>query len=116
MIKRKDPSPRMTYLFLIVLTRCLILSCLWKQGDLPPQTASVALTFNALFYINLRLIQNFFRAEWGREYEEKLAFLNTKLTRDDLTSKEREFSRNCCPQSRLINELSGVRDDYWLRC
>ncbi|RAI69544.1 hypothetical protein DOZ80_15565 [Pseudomonas fluorescens] len=105
MFKRKDPPSRMTYLFLIVLTPCLILSGLWKQGDLNLQTASVALTVNALFYVNLKWIQDFFRAGWGREYEEKLAFFNSQLARDDLSSKERV---------RLERKLTQLPDRYHL--
>ena len=105
MLKRKDPPSRMTYLFLIVLTPCLILSGLWKQGDLNLQTASLALTVNALFYANLRWIQDFFRADWGNEYDEKLAFLTSQLARDDLSSKERV---------RLQRNLTRLPDRYHL--
>lgn len=105
MLKRKDPPSRMTYLILIVLTPCLILSGLWKQGDLNLQTASLALTVNALFYANLRWIQDFFRAGWRNEYDKKLAFLNSQLARDDLSSKER---------IRLQRNLTQLPDRYHL--
>lgn len=89
MFKRKDPPPRKIYLSMIVLTPCLILGGLWKQGDLTAQTASLALSVNALFYLNLKWIQDFFRPTWRQEYQDKLADANAQLTRDDLSPKER---------------------------
>lgn len=105
MFKRNDPPSRMTYLLLIALMPCLILSGLWKQGDLNLQTASIALTVNALFYLNLKFIQDFFRAGWSHEYEEKLAFLSSQLARDDLSSKER---------IRLERKLARLPNRYHL--
>ncbi len=42
-----------------------------------------------LLYLNLRWTQDFFRAGWQKDYEQKLAHTHAELARLDLTAKER---------------------------
>lgn len=105
MLKRKDPPRRMTYYGIIVLTPCLMLGSLWMQGDLTPQTGSLALTVIGMLYLNLKWLQDFFRQQWRQEYEEKTALLAAQLARDDFSMAER---------NRLQRRLSELPERYHL--
>lgn len=89
MRKRSDPPTRKTYLAMIISMPFILGLALWTQGDLTPQTAALTLTVTWLLYLNLRWIQDFFRAGWQQEYEQKLAHTNAELAREGLTAKER---------------------------
>ncbi len=89
MRKRSDPPTRKTYLGMIISMPFIFGLALWMQGDLTPQTATLTLTVSGLLYLSLRWIQDFFRAGWQQEYEQKLAHTHAELAREDLTAKER---------------------------
>ena len=89
MRKRSDPPTRMTYLGMIISMPFILGLALWMQGDLTPQTATLTLTVTGLLYLNLRWIQDFFRAGWQQDFEHKLAHTHAELARKDLTAKER---------------------------
>lgn len=89
MRKRSDPPTRKTYLGLIFSMPFILGLALYMQNDLTPQTAALTLTMTGLLYLNLRWIQDFFRARWQQDYEQKLAHTHAELARLDLTAKER---------------------------
>lgn len=89
MLKLTDPPTQKTYLGMIVSMPFIFGLALWMQDDLTIQTGALTLTVTGLLYLNLRWIQDFFRAGWQQEYEQKLAHTRAELARDDLTDKER---------------------------
>ncbi|MFV3338773.1 hypothetical protein ACNFB1_16560 [Pseudomonas sp. NY15349] len=89
MRKKSDPPTRQTYLGMVISMPFIIGLTLWMQGDLTPQTATLTLTVSGLLCLSLRWIQDFFRAGWQQEYEQKLAHTQAELAREDLTAKDR---------------------------
>lgn len=89
MRKKSDPPTRKTYLGMVISMPFIIGLMLWTQGDLTPQTATLTLTVSGLLCLSLRWIQDFFRAGWQQEYEQKLAHTQAELAREDLTAKDR---------------------------
>jgi hypothetical protein len=59
------------------------------QDDLTNLTAALTLGVAATFFLRMEWIQNFVRARWQREYEQKLAATDAALARDDLSAIER---------------------------
>lgn len=89
MLKKSDPPTRKTYLGMVISMPFIIGLMLWMEGDLTPQTATLTLTVSGLLCLSLRWIQDFFRAGWQQEYEQKLAHTQAELAREDLTAKDR---------------------------
>ena len=89
MRKKSDPPTRQTYLGMVISMPFIIGLTLWMQGELTPQTATLTLTVSGLLCLSLRWIQDFFRAGWQQEYEQKLAHTQAELAREDLTAKDR---------------------------
>lgn len=88
-MRKRNPPTRRTYIAMIILAPFILLFALWMQDDLTAHTATLALSVTGLLYLNMRWIQDFFRANWRQEYEQKLAHTEVQLARDDLTAKQR---------------------------
>lgn len=86
---RSEPPTRMTYIALTLLIPCLTMFALWTQGNLTNMTAFLTLSVTAVMYLRMEWIQNFVRAWWQREYEQKLAATDAALARSDLSAAER---------------------------
>ncbi|WP_265535358.1 hypothetical protein [Pseudomonas saponiphila] len=57
-------------------------------------TAFLTLSVTAVLYLRMEWIQNFVRAWWQREYEQKVASTDAALARADLTAtKRRQLQR-----------------------
>jgi len=89
MLMRFDPPTRITYIALTYAIPCLAMLALWMQDDLTNLTAALTLGVAATFFLRMEWIQNFVRARWQREYEQKLAATDAALARDDLRAIER---------------------------
>ena len=88
-LMRFAPPTRITYIALTLAIPCLVILALWMQGDLTNLTAFLTLSVTAVLYLRMRWIQDFVRAWWRREYDQKVASTDAALARNDLTTTER---------------------------
>ncbi len=86
---RFEPPTRITYIALTFAIPCLVMLALWMQDDLTNLTAALTLSVTAVLYLRMEWIQDFVRAWWRREYDQKVVTTDAALARDDLTVTER---------------------------
>lgn len=86
---RFDPPTRITFIAVTYAIPSLAMLALWMQDDLTNLTAALTLSVAAILFLRMEWIQDFVRARWQREYDQKLDATDAALARNDLTATER---------------------------